>query len=791
MNDISGFDLKEGRFQADFYFWIKWSEENVLLDVKNPPFSFTNGEIGSIDLISTESDGPWKSVRWRIQGVFRGSFPLNKFPFDTQTLPIELEIPSTLGELKPDLTGSGMNQGFSITGWIYEPYFKAKIKDKTYESDLGSVEIEGEKYSSDSVQFLVTLKRPFFSYIIKLFFPLAIIITMATIALLIVPDDIEARAGMIITALLTCVALNLSLSDSIPDVPYTVVADHFFIGAYIIILMTLIHTIIMYKMNQKKNENVVNYDLQAQRFMPALAVTVFAIISIFAFIKEKEEFIIEEIPVNEASGRPVSAKKEITINYISMKSLTTYGIMDNFLARGMYHPQKNRSLPYLNVQIPAMTNEFVRFLPNGEMRIRWKLRPDMVWSNGQTITSKDVAFSIDFDEDPYRKSVEIVDDETVDVYYTKRLFSKIDSFRVIPEKNLREVFKKEGANGVYAALKTENIPLNGPYKLEKFESGKEMIFVRNPEFRGNPPLIEKVILRNSDKVEGRKIHNYAGEDILAGYYDVAPAVSSLSAKHAMGQKGLTVITNPEKFFYYLRMGVANYPFNKIEVRKALVYAIDRERIMKVYDSINGEVSNSYRSRSSDDFSWNTEKYYHSPAKSKELLRSAGLTLPVKITFFRNKPSTSLNSPLDKTTKYIIDDLNNAGFKLDVKIVKSTFKETYGGKSEGIAIVYTRSTDPINFWNLPEENDNLVTDKPFGAFDEEAVNLFEKYRTNMFEERSRLLSQQMQDAFSRKLPLIPLFHAARYTVFRSNLKGLDPKPGAYWWNIEDIYFEEEK
>ncbi|MDH5654300.1 MAG: ABC transporter substrate-binding protein, partial [Spirochaetia bacterium] len=767
LNDVSGFDLKEGRFQADFFIWAKWSENHVDLDVEKIPFNFANGEISLIEHVSTESDGPWKSVRWRIQGTFRSSFPLHKFPFDTQSLPIEIEIPPNAGSLMPDLTGSGMNQGFSITGWVYEPYFKAKARSKQYESDLGSVYIEGEKFSVDSVSFIVTLKRPFFAYIIKLFFPLAVIIAMAVIGLLIVPDDIEARAGMIITALLTCVALNLSLSDSIPDVPYTVVADKFFLGAYFIILLTLVHTIVMYKMNQKENPRVPEFDQKAQVLMPLLAVFVTLGISVSIFFTGPKELEFPELAVStEEENRPVSAKNELTVNVISLKSLLSYDIADNFLARGIYHKTPDGPVPYVTGEIPAMTNEFVRFLPEGEMRVRWKLRPGMEWRDGRNISADDVAFSIEAYDDRYRKEVNIVDNLTVDVYYNKRIFSKLNSFRIIPAHELKSVYKEKKTDGITDALRTEDIPLNGPYKIESFEKGKKMVFVRNPEFRGRKPLIERVIFSNENKDKNGKKAKYAGEAILKGLYDVAPAVSSLSGGHAMGKKGLSVIKNPEKYFYYLKPGINKHPFNRIEARMAVAHAINRAKLKDLYDSMNGEVAHSFRSRSEKDFSQNAEIYQYSPEKSRSLLRSAGFDLPVKIIFHSKK--LRKGSPQEKATHLIISNLNDAGFKVELKIVDSVIKAMSQGAHEGLGIAYTNDREPENFWNLPDVNDEYVTDKTYGAYDEDTMKLFNRYQTNMFAERSLLLSQKLQDKFSEKLPLIPLFHATRYTVYRSSL-----------------------
>ena len=65
MRDVSGFDLNEGRFQADQDAWLKW-----LGPEKIPHIQFANAEISSREEVARENDGDWRSIRWRIQGTF-------------------------------------------------------------------------------------------------------------------------------------------------------------------------------------------------------------------------------------------------------------------------------------------------------------------------------------------------------------------------------------------------------------------------------------------------------------------------------------------------------------------------------------------------------------------------------------------------------------------------------------------------------------------------------------------------------------------------------------------------
>jgi hypothetical protein len=70
-------------------------------------------------------------------GTFRSDFPVHAFPFDRQTLPVVIGLDEAEGLLVPDLGASGVSPVFSVTGWIYEPYFNARSEVKQYGSDLG------------------------------------------------------------------------------------------------------------------------------------------------------------------------------------------------------------------------------------------------------------------------------------------------------------------------------------------------------------------------------------------------------------------------------------------------------------------------------------------------------------------------------------------------------------------------------------------------------------------------------------------------------------------------------
>src|SRR5262245_43399560 len=98
LHDVSRLDQKDGVFDVDLELWAKW-----LGDFKPELLKLANaaGDVQR-EVIGQESDGDWHSARWRVRGTLRGEFPLQRFPFDSQTLSVGLELPSHVAELSPD-----------------------------------------------------------------------------------------------------------------------------------------------------------------------------------------------------------------------------------------------------------------------------------------------------------------------------------------------------------------------------------------------------------------------------------------------------------------------------------------------------------------------------------------------------------------------------------------------------------------------------------------------------------------------------------------------------------------
>jgi peptide/nickel transport system substrate-binding protein len=113
----------------------------------------------------------------------------------------------------------------------------------------------------------------------------------------------------------------------------------------------------------------------------------------------------------------------------------------------------------------------------------------------------------------------------------------------------------------------------GPYVLEEWRRGQEIIFSVNPDYWGEPPLNDRTILRWSSE-PGQKLI-----ELQSGTVDGIdnPSVDDLGAIEA--DPNLVVLPREGLNIFYVGMNNAFEPFGNEKVRQAIAMGIDKQRIV--------------------------------------------------------------------------------------------------------------------------------------------------------------------------------------------------------------------
>jgi ABC-type transport system substrate-binding protein len=758
LNDVSDFDLKAGRFKADVVVWVKW------LGIDDAPaLTFPNAEIGQTDDLGIEVEGHWHAKRWRLQGTFRGDFPVHDFPFDEQSLRITFALQSSEGVLVPDLAASGMSTAFSITGWNYEPYFSASATERVLGSDLGSVSHEGQNAHQRLVTYAVELSRPFGPYLVKFALPLVLILLVSLLALFLQPERLDVRSAMGITGLLSCIAFHFTHADTLPAVTYLVAADTLFLASYIFITLTLVLSVVVYRVHEQRPQAARLADRLGVWLLPVTTLAGLWLAIAPAFARHVEvEPVVPPNPFGAIATSHVSVATLDQPGGAGLAPLRRCALVTK-TAEGTWRAE-------LAVKAPAMTNELVRLLPDGGMRVRWRLREGARWSDGTFITIEDLLSSLAAQPDPLRTKVETVDARTVDVFSSDRRSEALAGFFVYPARAARTRGLDGGRDALNQALNEGLLPSCGPYVIEAFDAGTHLVLSRNPHLATTPPAIERIDVTAMAPLD-------AAHALLDGRLDIVTALTPDARELLQKDSRAQVLEQPGDQAWMLVPRLSEGPFADVEARRALLAAIDRPGLVKALAPLPTHVADGW---STDGCERGPDCPSPPPAKSLAELGLVGTEVRLTVPTIRSKDATHA-----VLTERLVFDLTRAG--LTVQVVEKSPTELRAaiaqGTHEGLSLLSRDSGDPGRFMNVPGEAGRAL-DRPFGAhFDAELLSRLTRFRSTLYAERRDELEAELQAAWFVRLPMLPLLVSSRVAAVRADLLG--PRWGkadSVWWNI---------
>ena len=165
---------------------------------------------------------------------------------------------------------------------------------------------------------------------------------------------------------------------------------------------------------------------------------------------------------------------------------------------------------------------------------------------------------------------------------------------------------------------TRNAPATGPYMLESWTAGIEQVLVKNPNYYGPEPAIDRVIYRQVEESANRVAL------LLRGEADIARDLSMDEVAQIEDAPGVKVVCYPGNVFVWAAMHWDMEPTSNQKVREALAYAVPYQDI---YDAV-------YRGFAKPLYGWVTDgfpdflgadafPYTTDYEKAKELLAEAG------------------------------------------------------------------------------------------------------------------------------------------------------------------------
>ena len=166
----------------------------------------------------------------------------------------------------------------------------------------------------------------------------------------------------------------------------------------------------------------------------------------------------------------------------------------------------------------------------------------------------------------------------------------------------------------------DQIPVGtGPFSFVDYQKDAVIRFKANPDYWGGKPKIDDLVYAITPDATARYAKMKANECQVM----IAPNPADLADIGAnadiqlLQQAGLNI--------GYLAMNAQKPPFDKVEVRKAIAMAIDRDAILKEVYQGAGQKAKNPIPPTMWSYDESTVDYPYDPAKAKEMLAAAGVT----------------------------------------------------------------------------------------------------------------------------------------------------------------------
>jgi len=261
--------------------------------------------------------------------------------------------------------------------------------------------------------------------------------------------------------------------------------------------------------------------------------------------------------------------------------------------------------------------------------LTFKLRRDVLWHDGEKLTSKDVLFTYRLfmdektntvrrpDYEPIKK-IEIPDDYTVKVIYKYPFSPSIAVWSytaIMPEHILGEVLKDNDKDINTSDFNRHPVG-TGPFVFDKWVTDEKVVLKANERYYEGRPYLDRISFRIAPDPF---VAEYA---FLRGETDIFQPRASMM-KRLQENKEIDTYSRYTGDYGYIGWQLKNPLFKDKRIRRALCLAVNREEIVKYATYGQGFVSSGPYSAQFWYGNPDVKPLPYDPQKAKELLEEAG------------------------------------------------------------------------------------------------------------------------------------------------------------------------
>ena len=391
------------------------------------------------------------------------------------------------------------------------------------------------------------------------------------------------------------------------------------------------------------------------------------------------------------------------------------------------------------------------------------LKEGLKWSDGEDLTGEDVKFSIETAgkaatiNSIYTAAFQTikkiaVDGRTITLTLKKpyaAMLNVLAQFAILPKHSLEEADPLK----LEADAFWKNPVTSGMYQMDELNVGNYFTLKVNENYEGAKPNISKIICYFvSDYVTAAKAGNT--DYVFGNDANLVDSIQKMEQFHAHEVDVLFY-----KYFIFNMKGVdgkQNEAMQNVEVRKAIMEAIDRASLASLYPSasvLNSGIPNNNEAYNGFEYTYDTEK-------AKEAIQNSGydMSRTLKICYYNND-QTSID--LINTVVYYLEQI---GLKAEATLSNDGTTDLFTTRDYDIGFK-GKSSFSVDEWYTEYRSNDGLFQNIFGG-DTDFDPLIDELSSETDEAKRNEIYQQLQNLEQEKVYKVPLFTVGTY-VFTSD------------------------
>jgi peptide/nickel transport system substrate-binding protein len=465
----------------------------------------------------------------------------------------------------------------------------------------------------------------------------------------------------------------------------------------------------------------------------------------------------------------------------------------------------------LCTEFPTIDNGKAKIFDEGgkkKIKAEWKLKDGLKWGDGKPLTAKDIKLAYDIGVSP---NVSVP---------AKDVFERIESLTLDPKDPLKFVTVFKEARYDYYQLTWNPIPAhiegpiwektkdqmgayekqtayttsplnpglyNGPYMLTELKLGSHVILKKNDNFAGKSPAIEKIIVKLIPNTQTLEAALVSGEIDMIGELGFSFDQAVEFDKRADKAKFKTLFRDG-LVYEHIDLNLRNPILQDLNVRKALLHAIDREKLTKALFAGKQQAALSNIHPLDPYYTADVTKYEANLKKAGELLDNAGWKLGKDNFRYKDgkKFEISIMTTADNKTRelveqYIQAELKKVGVALSIKNepARVFFGETVKKAAYPAMAMYAWISSPdsppkstLHSSEIPTDKNQWSGQNSGGWANKRVDEILDAIMVEFDFSKRKALMAELQKIYVDEVPVIPLYLRSQIAVVPAALSGFE-------------------